>query len=98
MTDSEIPDPHARPGSDTPPVNGDEVRDTWFLRSSIWRSYGGGFIGYAASEVDDLLRRVAAELDAGGGSAAVAHLQYRTRAPCWDGARCVTICREERNT
>jgi hypothetical protein len=52
VTDSENPAPHARPGSDTPPVNGDEVRDTWFLRSSIWRSYGGGFIGYAASEVD----------------------------------------------
>ena len=67
MTGSEIPDPHARPGSDAPPVNGDEVRDTWFLRSSIWHvdGVGGGFIGYAASEVDDLLRRVAAELDAG---------------------------------
>ena len=67
MTGSEIPDPHAEPGSDTPPVNGDKVRDTWFLRSSIWHvdGHGGGFIGYAASEVDDLLRRVGAELDAG---------------------------------
>jgi DivIVA domain-containing protein len=35
-------------------VNGDEVRRTWFLDG-----------GYAASEVDDLLRRVVAELDAG---------------------------------
>jgi DivIVA domain-containing protein len=40
-------------------VNGDEVRDTWFLRS------GSQYNGYDASEVDDLLRRVAAELDAG---------------------------------
>ena len=37
-------------------MNGDEVRDTWFLRSRR---------GYDASEVDDLLNRVAAELDAG---------------------------------
>ena len=37
-------------------MNGDEVRDTWFLRRR--RSYD-------ASEVDDLLDRVAAELDAG---------------------------------
>ncbi len=37
-------------------MNGDEVRDTWFLRSRR---------GYDASEVDDLLDRVAAELDAG---------------------------------
>jgi hypothetical protein len=39
------------------PVNGDEVRDTWLLSPS-----GGGYEG---PEVDDLLRRVAAELDAG---------------------------------
>ncbi len=37
-------------------MNGDEVRDTWFLRSRT---------GYDASEVDDLLDRVATELDAG---------------------------------
>jgi DivIVA domain-containing protein len=37
-------------------VNSDEVRDTWFLRSRR---------GYDASEVDDLLDRVAAEHDAG---------------------------------
>lgn len=37
-------------------MNGDEVRDTWFLGSQR---------GYDASEVDDLLDRVAAELDAG---------------------------------
>jgi hypothetical protein len=42
-------------------VNGDVVRNTWFLRSSWWRS----ITGYAAPEVDDLLGRVAAELDAG---------------------------------
>jgi len=61
------------------PVNGDQVRDTWFLRrdrSFSWRyttakwdtwGYRGlGDVGwgYAASEVDDLLRRVTAELDA----------------------------------
>jgi DivIVA domain-containing protein len=40
-------------------MNGDEVRDTWFLRGGSQTS------GYDASEVDDLLRRVAAELDAG---------------------------------
>jgi DivIVA domain-containing protein len=49
----------ARPGSYAPPVNGGEVRDTWFLRA------GGGGHGYDESEVDALLRRVAAELDAG---------------------------------
>jgi DivIVA domain-containing protein len=37
-------------------MNGDEVRDAWFLRRPK---------GYDASEVDDLLDRVAAELDAG---------------------------------
>jgi hypothetical protein len=40
-------------------VNGDEIRDTWFLRS------GSQYNGYEAAQVDDLLRRVAAELDAG---------------------------------
>jgi DivIVA domain-containing protein len=42
-----------------PLVNGDEVRDTWFLRSR------GSREGYDAPEVDDLLDRVATELDAG---------------------------------
>jgi hypothetical protein len=42
------------------PVTGDEVRDMWFMHG------GGGYAdGYLASEVDGLLRRVAAELDAG---------------------------------
>jgi len=41
-------------------VNGDVVRGTWFLRNSWLR----GRAGYPTSEVDDLLRRVAAELDA----------------------------------
>ena len=39
------------------PVNGDDVRSTWPMRAS-----GGG---YSVRQVDDLLRRVAAELDAG---------------------------------
>ena len=51
----------ARPGSYAPSVNGDVVRDTWFLRNS-WLQ---GRAGYEAPEVDDLLRRVAAELDTG---------------------------------
>jgi hypothetical protein len=40
-------------------VNGDQVRDTTFLR---WRTRSG----YLPSEVDDLLHRIAAELDVGG--------------------------------
>jgi hypothetical protein len=43
-----------RPDGDDPAVNGDDVQAVRF--------YGGS---YRASEVDDLLRRVAAELDAG---------------------------------
>lgn len=51
-------------------VNGDVVRDTWFWRSSWLRnitSYATprSLTGYARPEVDDLLGRVAAELDAG---------------------------------
>jgi hypothetical protein len=51
-------------------VNGDVVRDTWFLRSSWWRNITSSatprsLTGYATREVDDLLGRVAAELDAG---------------------------------
>jgi hypothetical protein len=51
-------------------VNGDVVRNTWFLRSSWLRnitSYATprSLTGYATPEVDDLLGRVAAELDAG---------------------------------
>jgi len=49
--------PVARPDSNAPPVNGDEV---WAVRFSA-----GEFEAYEAREVDDLLRRVAAELDAG---------------------------------
>jgi len=41
------------------PVTGGEVRDTWFLDAR------GGYPGYRASDVDELLRRVADELDAG---------------------------------
>jgi hypothetical protein len=44
-------------------VTGDEVRDTWFLPGGGW--WGGGSVPeYLASDVDGLLRRVAAELDA----------------------------------
>jgi hypothetical protein len=47
-------------------VTGDEVRDTWLLDAGSWWASGeGSRTGYRASEVDDLLRRVAAELDAG---------------------------------
>jgi hypothetical protein len=47
----------AEPGSWASPVNGDEVRGTWFFRrESLW--------GYDTSAVDDLLARVASELDA----------------------------------
>jgi hypothetical protein len=54
----------ARPNGYAPPVNGDEIRDTWFLDGGSW--WGSGACdGYLASEVDDVLRRVAAELDAG---------------------------------
>jgi DivIVA domain-containing protein len=49
--------PVARPSSYATPVDGDQVRDAWFLRSKQQ--------GYDVSEVDDLLRRVAAELDVG---------------------------------
>jgi DivIVA domain-containing protein len=42
-------------------MNGDDVRDTWFFRGGGIR----GLWGYDAAEVDGLLRRVAAELDAG---------------------------------
>ena len=52
------------PGSYVPPVTGDEVRDTWFLHGGTWPR-GGSYRGYLASDVDGLLRRVAAERDAG---------------------------------
>ena len=41
-------------------MNGGQVRDTWFCPA------GKEVPGYDARQVDDLLRRVAAELDAGG--------------------------------
>ena len=44
------------PGRHARPMTGDEVRDTIFLIAGE---------GYDKSEVDDLLRRVAAELDGG---------------------------------
>jgi hypothetical protein len=42
--------------SEAAPVTGDEVRDIWFMGSGQ---------GYGRSEVADLLRRAAAEFDAG---------------------------------
>jgi hypothetical protein len=46
------------------PMNGDEVRDTWFLDGGSW--WGPGRCsGYRARPVNDLLRQVAVELDAG---------------------------------
>jgi hypothetical protein len=48
--------PGARRIGQAAAVTGDEVRDTWFLETNS---------GYLASDVDELLRRVAAELDAG---------------------------------
>jgi hypothetical protein len=48
----------ARSGHRVPPVNGDQVRGTWFLRPSRTAGYDG-------PEVEDLLDRIAAELDAG---------------------------------
>jgi DivIVA domain-containing protein len=53
----------ARRVSKAVPVTGDEVRDMWFLDGGgFWR--GGNIACYLAPDVDDLLRRVAAELDA----------------------------------
>lgn len=55
-------------------MNGDEVRDTWFLRG------GSQYNGYDASEVDDLLLRVAAELDAGcSPGPLIEHVEFRER-------------------
>jgi DivIVA domain-containing protein len=45
-----------RPGCYARPVTGDQIRDTMFLTAGV---------GYDVAQVDDLLRRVAAELDAG---------------------------------
>jgi hypothetical protein len=51
----------AKPGSGARLVNGDLVRDTRLCRAGAME-----VVGYDAQQVDDLLRRVAAELDAGG--------------------------------
>jgi hypothetical protein len=48
----------ARPGNNAPTVNGDQVRDTWF-----WAPRSG-VQGYDSRQVQELFRRVAAELDA----------------------------------
>jgi hypothetical protein len=50
--------------SEAAPVTGDEVQDTWFLDGGSW--WGPGRCsGYLTHQVNDLLRQVAAELDAG---------------------------------
>jgi DivIVA domain-containing protein len=45
-----------KPGCYARPVTGDQIRDTTFVTAGV---------GYDVAQVDDLLRRVAAELDAG---------------------------------
>ena len=52
--------PVARPGSVAAHVNGNEVRDAWFCPSQRLE-----VAGYDARAAGDLVRRVAAELDAG---------------------------------
>jgi hypothetical protein len=52
--------PLARPDSNPPPVNGEQVRDTRF-----WLPPHSEIAGYDARQVDGLVHRVAAELDAG---------------------------------
>jgi hypothetical protein len=47
------------------PVTGGEVRDMWFLHGGSFWWGPGDITDYLASEVDALLGRVAAELDAG---------------------------------
>jgi hypothetical protein len=60
------------PNRDAPPVDGSEIRATKFLRcdSGLGANYAFASLfhhswGYAAAEVDELLRQAAAELDAG---------------------------------
>jgi hypothetical protein len=60
------------PDRDAPPVDGGEIRATRFLRcdSGLGVNYAFASLfhhswGYAAAEVDELLRQAAAELDAG---------------------------------
>jgi hypothetical protein len=56
--------PVAKPGSNDPPMNGGQVRDTLFCRQGP-----SGMLqvaGYHPRQVNDLRRRIAAELDAGG--------------------------------
>jgi DivIVA domain-containing protein len=67
----------ARSGRNAPPVNGDQVRDTRFCPSKA------PVEGYDALEVDDLLRRVAAELDAGGSARPLIENTGRIRRRTW---------------
>lgn len=64
--------PGGRPGSTAPPVNGSQVRDTVFCPAHA--------LGYVAEQVDELCRRVAAELDAGGSARPlIENAAFRTR-------------------
>src|SRR5215475_6506363 len=64
----------AKPGRWFPSVNGDEVRNTKFLPPRAR--------GYDSSEVDELLRRVAVELDAGRAAGPlIRNARFRHRAP-----------------
>jgi hypothetical protein len=63
------------------PVNGDQLQQTWFWAPKL------GDTGYGARDVDDLVSRVAARLDAGrpagaagsGGDAQAAVLRWVVR-------------------
>ena len=64
--------PGGRPDSTAPPVNGSQVRDTVFCPAHA--------LGYVAEQVDELCRRVAAELDAGGSvRLLIENAAFRTR-------------------
>jgi hypothetical protein len=68
-------------GSDAPLVNGDQLRDMWFWPPRYEVE------GYDARQVEDLFRRVAAELDAGrpvGPLIEKATFRMRTRARRYD--------------
>jgi hypothetical protein len=65
----------AKPGSNATPMNGGQVRDTLFCRVVPWP-----VPGYDPQQVDDLCRRVTAELDAGGSARPlIENATFRTR-------------------
>lgn len=81
-------------------MNGDEVRDVRFPPGGGWRPArrSTAVAGYDASQVDDLLRRIAVELDAGrpagplitSATFKLAHVGYEVDAVDWflDQLRC----------